>query len=183
MSNLLVAGLIAFAGLLYGIHCMPGPPDMGDKEGEETEEQCSMIEATEVPPLIADTYTFGDNPTPPSIGVENVHVTCLVQGEKKGGYSYVSVLVNYTCDGGHCPEGPTVSQFDFSCDYRNSQYVWAAMVFFSADFVRTDNPRSNFSTVAKTGCGYCATPEALGTVGLGDLVADDITHCVGKQKT
>ena len=175
-----VVALAACALLPYSCRAVgPAMPTMPTEELRSTS-GCTLIQRDQLPTLVAETYRSGDSSAAPSVSVERMSVLCTAQDAAKGRYRSVSVLVNYTCDGsGACPDGAVVSQFDFSCD--DDSGGWEALALSTTtDGVRTDDPQSNFSTSAKTGCSYCASQEAIEAAGLSDSSSDVLTHCVGE---
>ena len=174
MNGLLPTVVVALAACAL-LPCAVGPA-MPTEEPRSTS-GCTLIQRDQLPALVAETYRSGDSSAAPSVSVERMSVLCTAQDAAKGRYS---VLVNYTCDGsGTCPDGAVVSQFDFSCD--DDSGGWEALALSTTtDGVRTDDPQSNFSTSAKTGCSYCASQEAIEAAGLSDSSSDVLTHCVGE---
>ena len=133
--------------------------------------ECPEITEATLKDVIAD--NFADVPTP-SVDVLDFHPVCLAYSQEHDRYTFVSVVVEYTCTGNvRCPAGIVVEQFDSQC----SGGMWSHSVQGDVDNTRTENPTANFSTTTREDCAYCFSP-ALAT-GL-RITTDPVTHCVGR---
>ena len=122
----------------------------------------------------------GENPQQPRITLLNVHHVCRAVSEERGGYRFISFLVEYMCEGnGNCPDGTATEQFEIGCDSDSGN--WTHTVNGSTTNTRTQNPTATFSTTLREDCGFCFSPELAPTVGVPAASAPDADHhCVGE---
>ena len=138
------------------------------------QDECPDIDMSGVESLIRDSYSSGDNPNPPTIGLTEFRVVCRAAGPTQGMYQYLSLVATYNCSGSGC-EGPTVTaQFDTAC----ISGVWDDLVSgFANDEIRTEPADGDSGTAVRTDCSRCLSPNRATEIG---LTSDTETHCVGK---
>ena len=139
------------------------------------QDECPDIDMSGVESLIRDSYSSGDNPNPPTIGLTEFRVVCRAAGPTQGMYQYLSLVATYSCSGSTDCEGSTVTaQFDTGC----SSGVWEERVLsFNNDEIRTVPADGDSGTAERTGCSRCLSPTRADDFGLN---SDTETHCIGK---
>ena len=113
----------------------------------------------------------GDPFRPVSVQVHNSNIVCLRSGRTRDTYSGVSVVVNYTCTGlmSQCAGNPIRSQFEFECVAG----TWAAGVGGSVSNTITTPPSGSLSTILRTDCGLCGSPDRPGFA----TITNNDQHC------
>ena len=113
----------------------------------------------------------GDPSLPVSVQVHNSNIVCLTSGRTRDTYSGVSVVVNYTCTGPlfQCAGNPIRSQFEFECVAG----TWTASVGGSAANIITTPPSGSLSTILRTDCGLCGSPDRPGFA----TITNNDQHC------
>ena len=89
----------------------------------------------------------------------------------------VSLVANHTCQSLKmlpCDEGPTVSQFTFTCTADN---MWDTAILGTAAFSVRPDPLATLSTSLRTDCFQCVHPDQTSRPDV-----DQITHCIRKQQ-
>jgi len=129
--------------------------------------------------LIADSYVnqAGDNPPRPNVQLFESNIVCLAAGRTRGRYRLVSVIANFSCSGTACNNNNIawqIAQFHLECVAG----TWAASVIGSADFLITESPVGNLSTMLRRDCSLCIEPQQLPSPA-SDAV-DEVTHCLRK---
>ena len=141
---------------------------------------CDLPTNSELENVIGRVIRSGDNAQQPQITLLNVHHVCRAVSEERGRYRFVSVLVEYMCEGSAlCPDGTATEQFETGCDSDSGN--WTHTVQGSTTNTRTENPTATFSTTLREDCGFCFSPELADSVGVPAASApDDDHHCVGE---
>ena len=114
----------------------------------------------------------------PTIDVMRFQPVCLAHSRQRGRYRYVSVVVEYTCNGSsNCPNSsPAVEQFESECVSGSWSNIAAA---HSPAHARTKNPTANFSTTTRNDCTFCYSQVLISEATFA-LTSDSFTHCVGE---
>ena len=134
---------------------------------------CPEITKTELETVIKGSMMNTRDPATPAVDVLDFHPVCQAYSEERDRYRFVSVVVEYTCNGNaRCPSGTAVEQFDSQC----SSGTWRNSVLNDVDNTRLVNPLASFSTATREDCAFCASPATAGTF---SLTTDTVTHCVG----
>ena len=124
--------------------------------------------------LMAVTYTTSDNPTAPSITIQELNYVCLVSGEFRDTFRTFSVVARYECVGVQC-DSMTQSQYEFTC--RNNE--WIGTVSGTLEFSRTTPSDAALTTSNRTDCAFCISPSHPN---LPDTILDrydPVRHCIG----
>ena len=139
-------------------------------------DQCPEITQSELQTLIRNSYGGGDNPDRPDVTVSNSSIVCRATGPSRFMYRFLSLVAEYECSGNPCESpGTIVGQFDTQC----IEGEWRAMVLsFANDEIRTVPSNGDFTTVPRSDCSLCLSPERADAF---DLVTDTETHCRGKH--
>jgi len=124
--------------------------------------------------LIADSYVnqAGDNPPRPNVQLFASNIVCLAAGRMRGRYRSVSVIANFSCSGSACDNNNIawqIAQFHLECIAG----TWAASVSGSADFLITESPVGNLSTMLRRDCTLCIEPQQQPQARV-----DEATHCL-----
>ena len=123
---------------------------------------------TSLEELIVEAIVRGRSEAVTATIVRN-HTVCLSVGDRRGTFSSISVLVNYTCSGSaQCPSS-AVEQFNFGC---SSGGRWTRLQAGTSAFARDVTPLANFQTDERRDCRICFVQ-----VTTPDEEYDDVTHC------
>ena len=127
--------------------------------------------------LIADTLVAmtSQPPARPLVQVLGYNIVCQTTGMQRDTFRFVSVVVNYTCDGSpwtYCDGTPLLSQFEFECGSGNA---WIAGVGGSVSNIFTRISDGDLSTPLRTDCGVCISPLRSGF----GLITNNSNHCGG----
>ncbi len=180
--SLLVAALLLPAVTAQELAGCPilQPEELGSLDGPSTDG------------LISPTYVSGDsgpNDVGPDIQILDSHIVCMSTGTARDSYRYLSVIVNYTCNGGGCESNLVVAQFDMSClrpdgvpadgePQWEMRVVDPPNVLASGESVRTQPADGNFSTVPRTDCQACLSPTISANNNFPLSLHPDLpTHC------
>ena len=139
---------------------------------------CDLPMDSDIANVIGLVIRSGENPQQPQITLVSVRHVCRAFSEESGRYRFVSVLVEYMCEGNaNCPTGTATEQFETGCLNGN----WSNNVRGSNTNIRTQNPTATFSTTLREDCSFCISPELAPTVGVPAAFAPDTDHhCVGE---
>ena len=135
---------------------------------------CPEVTEAELETVIKDNFPGHRDFGIPTVNVLDFHPVCLAYSQERDRYSFVSVVVEYTCTGNaNCPSGTAVEQFESQCTGGK----WSHSVQGYVDIARTINPTADFSTTTREDCAFCFSP-ALATSF--SIATDNDTHCVGR---
>ena len=151
--------------------------------GARTQDQeCPVIQTQELGStsagsttgLISQSYTAqaGDNPPRPIVQLFESNIVCLAAGRTQGRYRLVSLIANFSCSGSACNNNNAawqIAQFHFDCRMTGA---WTASVAGSTDFLITESPVGNLSTMLRRDCSICVEPQQIPSVDV-----DETTHC------
>ena len=139
-------------------------------------DQCPEITESQVQALIRNSYGGGDDPDLPDVTLSRFRIVCRATGPSRSMYQFFSLVAEYDCSGNACENpGTIVGQFDTQC----VEGEWRAMVLsFANDEIRTVPSNGDFTTVPRSDCSLCLSPERADSI---DVVTDSATHCRGKH--
>ena len=134
---------------------------------------CALPTNSDIKNVIESEIPSGENPAQPQITLLNVHHVCRAVSRERGRYRFVSVLVEYMCEGSAlCPDGTVTEQFAIGCLNGN----WTNNVQGNTANIRTENPTATFSTELREDCSFCFSPELAIIIGAPE--PDEETHCL-----
>ena len=139
---------------------------------DQMEIDCAFPNATVLESVYNSTnLDFGEGSGSPSVNVTNFHPVCLAHSLERDLYRYASFVLEYAitnCYNEACPTETQVEQIDIACVGG----VWMRQGLMN-------DTMATFSTTTKEDCAFCVSPQLISNVGA-SIVADNITHCVGK---
>ena len=85
---------------------------------------CALPMDSDIANVIESAIPSGENPAQPQITLLNVRHVCRAFSEERGRYRFVSVLVEYMCEGSAlCPDGTATEQFETGCDSDSGNWT------------------------------------------------------------
>ena len=78
---------------------------------------------TSLETLVQDSLAAGSQLSNPTLNILDQNIVCLVTDTMRGDYRLTSVVVNYMCSGGACPEQSESFSKLYSSSYMSSSYT------------------------------------------------------------